>query len=126
MLHDHTGTARNDRPNVSGDLHLNCVVEDEDMLASVDGSAVTFELFADTDATTVTTDGDAIVTKLITENTPTEHPDGTQLFCIPLPIDTFKAYLELLVTIATQELATGKITAWIGPPIQQGGEHGAL
>jgi len=116
---DHKGVAMNDRYNVSGRLHLNIVVEDEDMLAAIDGSVVTFELYNDTDAVP-TTGGDVIVTKAITENTPTEHPDGTQICSIPLPSGALKPYFGLKTSIATQALSTGKITAWIGGPIQQG------
>ena len=126
QVKDHTGTSQNDRPFLNQNLNLNCVVEDEDMLAAADGSIVTFALYADTDATTVSTDGDVIITQAITENTPSDHPDGTQLFSVPIPISTMNPYLELKVSVATQALSTGKITAWIGPPIQQGGEHGAL
>lgn len=116
---DHKGVAVNDRYNVSDRLHLNIVVEDENMLAAVNGSVVTFELYNDTDDVP-TTGGDVIVTKAITENTPTEHPDGTQICSIPLPSGQLKPYFGLKTSIATQTLSTGKITAWIGGPIQQG------
>lgn len=126
QVKDHTGTSRDDRPNVSGRLHLNVVVEDEDLAAAADSSVVTIALYADTDDTTVTTDGTVILTKNISVTQTTNYPDGTQVMCIPLPIGTFDQYLQLKSTKATQNLSTGKITAWIGPPIQQGGEHGAL
>lgn len=116
---DHKGVAVNDRYNVSDRLHLNIVVEDENMLAAVNGSVVTFGLYNDTDDVP-TTGGDVIVTKAITENTPTEHPDGTQICSIPLPSGQLKPYFGLKTSIATQTLSTGKITAWIGGPIQQG------
>lgn len=117
---DHQGAAVDDRYNVSQRLNLNIVVEDEDLLAAVDGSVVTFELFNDDSATPVDL-GVAIATHALTENTPTEHPDGTQICSIPLPVGQLEAYFELKVSIATQDLSTGKITAWIGGPIQQGG-----
>jgi len=117
---DHKNVAMNDRPNVSDRLHLNIVVEDEDLLAEVDGCVITFALYNDTDAVP-TTGGDVIASVAITENTPTEHPDGTQICCIPLPVGQLKPYFGLLSTKATQNLSTGKITAWIGGPIQQGG-----
>jgi hypothetical protein len=120
QVNDHTGTAGNDRPNVSQNLNLNIVVEDEDLVAAVNGSVLTFALYADTDATTVTTDGDVIITRDITANTTSAQPDGTQLFSIPLPVETFNPYLQLNVAVATQNLSTGKITAWIGNAIQQG------
>lgn len=119
QVNDHKGTAMNDRPNVSGSLFWNCIVDGENMLAAVDGSVVTFELYADSDSTP-TTGGTVILTKAITENTPTDHPDGTQLFCIPLPIGQFGPYLGVKVSVATQDLSTGKVSCWIGPPLQQG------
>ena len=119
QVNDHTDTAQNDRPNVSGRLHWNCVVEDEDLLAAVDGSVLTFELYNDTD-TTPTTGGDAILTHTVTANTPTDQPDGTQLFSIPLPVGQLKPYYGVKVSVATQDLSTGKVTSWIGGPIQQG------
>jgi hypothetical protein len=119
QVKDHKDTLQNDRPNVSGRLHWNCVVEDEDLLAAVDGSVLTFELYNDTD-TTPATGGDAILTHVVTENTPSEHPDGTQLFSIPLPVGQLKPYYATKVSVATQDLSTGKVTCWIGGPIQQG------
>lgn len=126
QVNDHTDTASNDRPNVSDRLHLNVVVEDEDLLAAVDGSVVTIALYNDTDAVP-TTGGDVIITKDITVNTPAvNYVDGTQIMSTPLPSTLLKPYFGLLSSVATQDLSTGKITAWIGTPIQQGGEHGAL
>lgn len=116
---DHTGTSLLDRPFLNGRNYLNVVVEDEDLLAAIDGSVLTFALYNDSDAVP-TTGGDVIASFTVTENTPTEHPDGTQLACIGLPVTQLKRYLGLLVSVATQALSTGKITAWIGPPIQQG------
>ena len=69
---------------MSGKMCLNIVVEDEDMLAAVDGSIVTFRLFDDSD-TTPTTGGRQILEFAVTENTPTEHPDGTKICSLPLP-----------------------------------------
>lgn len=118
-LKTHTGTALLDRPNVSGRLHWNCIVDGEDLLAAVDGAVLTFELYADSDETP-TTGGTVILSKAITENTPSEHKDGTQLFSIPLPITPFGQYLGVKVGVATQALSTGKVSCWIGPPLQQG------
>jgi len=120
QVKDHKGSAMDDRPNVSGKLNLNIVVEGEDLLAAVDGSVITFALYNDAGATPVDSGGDVIITHAITENTPTEHPDGTQICSIPLPSGQLHPYFELLASIATQTLSTGKITAWIGGPIQQG------
>jgi hypothetical protein len=116
---DHKGTLTNSRYNVSGKLFWNCVVEDEDLLAAVDGSVLTFALYNDTDSTP-TTGGDIILSAEITENTPTEHPDGTLLFSIPLPVTQLKEYFGVKVSVATQDLSTGKVTSWIGGPPQLG------
>lgn len=126
QVNDHTGIARNDRPNVSSNLHLNVVVEDVDLLAAVDGCTVTIALMNDTDSVP-TTGGDVIITKTITVNEPAvNYVDGTQIMSVPLPVELLKPYFGILFTIAVQNLAAGSITAWIGTPIQQGGEHGAL
>ena len=101
---------------MSGKMCWNCVVEDENMLAAVDGSVVTFRLFDDSD-TTPTTGGRQILEFAVTENTPTEHPDGTKLFSIPLPAMPLSRYLGMSTNIATQDLSTGKVSAWIGPAI---------
>lgn len=126
QVKDHTGTSRNDRPNVSDRLHLNVVVEDTDLLAAVDGSVVTIALYNDSDAVP-TTGGDVIITKDITVNTPAvSYVDGTQIMSVPLPSGILKPYFGMKFSVATQELAAGALTCWIGTPIQQGGEHGAL
>lgn len=119
QLVDHKGVNMYDRPGVNMKNCLNIVVEDEDMAAAVNGSVVTLALYNDTDAVP-TTGGDVILTFDVTENTTSDHPDGTQLCCLPLPVGALKRYLGLKASIATQNLSTGKITAWIGPPIQQG------
>lgn len=117
-LVDVKGSALTGKLNVSRNLCLNIVVEDEALLAAVDGSVVTFSLYGDTDAVP-TTGGDVIWSESITCNTPTDHPDGTQLFCIPIPVRAIDRYLGLLIAVATQNLSAGKITAWIGPETQQ-------
>lgn len=83
-VYDHTETAMDDRPNQSGRLYWNCVVEDEDMLAAVDGSVVTFYLYNGDTGTNPLVDnaGVAIDSVAITENTPSEHKDGTS--CSPV------------------------------------------
>lgn len=127
QVNDHTGTAQNDRPFVSQKLNWNCVVEDEELLSVTAGSStITFDLYAHTAETGVTTSGTKIATKVITATNASTHPDGTQLFSDPLPVEIVKPYLETDATISTQELSTGKVTQWIGNAIQQGGEHGAL
>jgi len=126
QVKDHIATARNDRPNVSGDLHLNVVVEDVDLLAAVDGCILTINLMNDTDAVP-TTGGDTILSKAITINTPAvSWVDGAQIMSVPLPIGLLKPYFGIAYVVSVQDLAAGSVTAWIGPPIQQGGEHGAL
>lgn len=121
-MKDHKGDAMDDRPNVSGRLCLNIVTEGADLVAAVDGSVLTFDLYMDTD-TTPTTGGTKVITYAITVNTAatdTNYSDGTLICSIPLPIMQMDQYLGLYMTIATQEIATGKVTAWIGTPHQQG------
>src|SRR4030065_2956057 len=79
---------------MSGKMCLNIVVEDEDMLAAVDGSIVTFRLFDDSD-TTPTTGGRQILEFAVTENTPTEHPDGTKICSLPLPAIPLSRYFGM-------------------------------
>ncbi|MCK5608528.1 hypothetical protein KAR91_41990 [Candidatus Pacearchaeota archaeon] len=116
---DHTGTAENDRPNVSDRLHLNVLVEGTDLLAAVDGCVLTIALMNDTDDVP-TTGGDVIITQDFTVDTPSNYPAGTQLMSVALPQGQLKEYYGILFTIATQTLSTGTVTAWIGPAIQQG------
>ena len=122
QVKDHKGTAIDDSPNNSGRLFWNVVVEDEDMLAAADGSVVTFYLYNGATGTNPLVDnsGVAIASIAITENTPTEHPDGTLICSIPLPAGQLEQYFDIYVTVATQALSTGKITSWIGGPVQQG------
>lgn len=116
------GTSGDDSPNVSGRLYWNVVVEGADILAAVDGAVVTFSLYngATGTAPLIDNSGVAILSKAITENTPTEHPKGTQILSMPLPVGQLYEYFEIYVAVATQNLSTGKITSWIGGPIQQG------
>lgn len=122
QIKNHKGTAIDDSPNNSGKLFWNVVVEDEDLLAAVDGSVVTFYLYNGATGTNPLIDnsGVAILSKAITENTPTEHPDGTLICSIPLPAGALDQYFDIYVTVETQDLSTGKITSWIGGPVQQG------
>ena len=116
------GTSKDDSPNVSGRLFWNVVVEGADILAAVDGATVTFSLYNGATGTNPIVDngGVAILSKAINENTPSEHPDGTQILSIPLPNGQLYEYFDIYVTVAGQNLSTGKITSWIGGPIQQG------
>jgi len=116
---DHTGALGNDRPNVSGDLYWNCIVDGADLLAAVDGCVITFNLYADSDSTP-TTGGTVIDSFVVTENTPSEHKDGSCLFSRSLPQGTFGPYLGVTATLTVQALSTGKVTSWVGPPLQQG------
>lgn len=112
------GSAGNDRPNVSGKLFLNVIVTTA-LVAAVNGSVVTFELYNDTDDVP-TTGGDVLFTKAVTANTTTAQPAGTVLFSVPLPGGQLKPYFGLKAGIATQALSSGNITAWLGNQIQQG------
>jgi Bbp16 len=116
---DHTGAALTDPAFLNGSMCLNVVVEDEDLAAGADSAAVTMELYADSDDTP-TTGGDVILSKVLSVTQATNYPDGTQLWCARLPVSALKRYLGFKTSVATQALSTGKITAWIGPPIQQG------
>ncbi len=122
QVYDYKKTAMDDYPNISGRLYWNCVVEDEDMLAAVDGSVVTFYLYNGDTGTNPLVDngGVAIDSVAITENTPSEHKDGTLLFSRQVPIGQLHPYFDLYVTVATQDLSTGKITCWLGGPVQGG------
>ncbi len=122
QVKNHKGTAIDDSPNNSGKLFWNVVVEDEDLLAAVDGSVISLTLYNGATGTNPLIDnsGVAILTKDITENTPTEHPDGTLLLSIPLPAGPLEPYFDIYIAVATQELSTGKITSWIGNSVQQG------
>ena len=119
---DHKGVTVKDRPNVSGRLYWNVVVEDEDMLAAVDGSIVTFYLYNGATGTNPLIDNAGVVidSVVITENTPSEHKDGTLLFSRAIPQGQLEEYFDIYVTVGTQHLSTGKVTAWIGGPVQQG------
>lgn len=126
---DHLGSSQNDRPNVSGDLHLNVVVEDEVAAGSGGTSAVTINLANSTAAITNSNlaSADTLLSTVISADASgSNYPDGTQVCSIPLPTTILKEYFAVGFTVATKALATGKFTAWIGNAIQQGGEHGAL
>lgn len=119
---DFKGADMKDRPNVSGRLYWNVVVEDADILAAVNGATVTFYLYNGATGTNPLIDngGAAILSRAITANTPTGHPDGTLICSIPLPSGQLEEYYDTYVTVAGQNLSTGKITSWIGGPVQQG------
>jgi hypothetical protein len=116
------GDAIDDSPNNSGQLYWNVVVEGADLLAGTDGSVITLALYNGDTGTNPLIDnsGVVILTKDITENTPTEHPDGTLLLSIPLPAGQLHPYFDIYVYVATQTLSTGKITSWIGGKPQLG------
>lgn len=116
--YNHKYDAMQARYNVGQNLCLNIVVEDEDMAAAVNGSVVTFNLYNGATDNPVDNAGTAIITFAVTENTTTTHPDGTLIASIPIPNQALYRYLELYVTVATQNLSTGKITAWIAPATQ--------
>ena len=119
QVKNHKGTAIDDSPNNSGRLYWNCVVEDEDLLAAAPSATITFSLYNHS-ATGAVAGGSVILSKAITETTTSGHPDGTLLFSIPLPAGQLDQYFEMNVAIATQNLSKGKVTSWIGGPVQQG------
>lgn len=111
----HTGAAMDDKTFLNRNLCFHVTV-DTATVAAVDGAAVTVALYNDTDSTP-TTGGTVIATTTFTENTPTEHPAGTVILSTPLPTTGLKPYFGVLVSVATQNIASGKLNAWIGPPI---------
>lgn len=124
QVQDCVGALQNDRVNVSNRLLLNVVVEGEALVAAVDGCIVTLELYNDAD-NVPTSGGDIIITKAITVNT-AGVPIGTQLASIALPFGQLKPFIGLKASIAAQNLSSGKISAWIGTGMQQGGKIGQL
>ena len=124
QVQDCVGALQNDRINVSNRLLLNVVVEGEALVAAVDGCVVTLELYNDTDEVP-TAGGDVIITKAITVNV-SGVPIGTQLASIALPFGQLKPFIGLKASITAQNLSTGKISAWIGTEMQQGGKIGQL
>lgn len=113
-------SAVDDSPNNSGRLYWNVVVEDQDLAAAADSAVVTFYLYNGDTGTNPLIDnsGEAILSKAISVTQVTNYPDGSQVLCMPLPLGQLHTYFDIYVTVATQNLSTGKITSWIGPPIQ--------
>jgi hypothetical protein len=120
---DHTDTSRSDRPNTSGDLYLNAVVEDTAWVGN--GAVITITLYHHT-ATGAVAGGAILMTAPLITLDANGLPDGTQLFSLALPQGIINPYLEVNVAVATANLTAAGFTCWIGSPIQQGGEHGAL
>lgn len=116
VITKYDGTTGNGRRGMQGDIFFNVVVEGEDVAAAADGAVVTVALMHDTDATP-TTGGDTLLSFSFTANIATAQPDGTVLASMPLPLAEIKPYLGVLVSVATQNISTGKITAWLGSPI---------
>lgn len=116
------GTAMDDSPNNSGNLFLNIVVEDENLTAASNSSVVTFYLYNGATGTAPLPDnsGVAIMSKSISVNSTSNYPDGTLICSMPLPAGPLKRHFDLYVTVATQNLSTGKITAWLGAQPQLG------
>lgn len=117
---DHKNAAMNDRPNVSGRLCLNIVVEDENLAAAANNCDLTFRLYHHTAPTGITAAGKQVLEHVIAVAQVSNYPDGTKICSIPLPIRQLEPYLILNAARATQALSTGKITAWIGPAAQEG------
>ena len=118
QVNNFKGTAVADMPNVSGNLHLNIVCEDESLVAA-STTNVALALYNDDNATPATA-GSAVVTCTISQGATGGYTDGKQICSIALPAGQLKQYYQLKVTPATANLTAGKITAWIGGPIQQG------
>ena len=123
QVKDHTDTSRNDRPGVSRDNCLNMVVEDEAFVGS--GAVLQFGLYEHTASGSIVASGNLILQSDVTLGA-AGLPDGTQIASIPLPVGIIEPFLQVGMTVTTASVTAGFLTAWIGPPIQQGGEHGAL
>jgi hypothetical protein len=123
QVKDHTGTARSDRPNVSDRLHLNCVVEDTAWVGNT--AVVNLALYHHTAADAVASGAVLIAVPTITLGA-SGLADGYQICSIPLPVGIINPYLELKVSVTVANVTAAGLTAWIGGPIQQGGEFGAL
>lgn len=122
-VYDHTATSRSDRPNVSGDLYLNVVVEDTAWVGN--GAVITITLYHHT-ATGAVAGGAILMTLPTITLGASGLADGYQIASVALPQGAINPYLEMNYAVATANLTAAGVTAWIGPPIQQGGEHGAL
>ena len=120
---DHTDTARVDRPATSGGLYLNVVVEDTAWAGN--GAVITITLYHHT-ATGAVAGGAILMTLPVITLGASGLADGYQIASVALPQGTINPYLEMNVAVATANLTAAGMTAWIGGPIQQGGEHGAL
>lgn len=123
QVYDHVNTAGNDRPNVSGRLYCNMVVEDEALDTGGGNATVTCKLLNHTAEITASNlaSCDTIITKAITvDASAANYPDGAQIMCTEVPNGQLKPYFAVGFTVATKTVTSGKVTAWLGPPIQQG------
>ncbi len=119
QVEDGKNNNENDRPNVSTNLCLNVVVEDEDLLAGSSNRTCSIKLYADSDDTNITTDGDMVLQFDFTVNSGTSnYPDGTRICSLPLPVNQLKPYLQAQFAESNNDISTGKLTWWIGPPHQ--------
>lgn len=123
QVKDHKGTLGNDRAFLNGDMHFNCVVEDQALDASGGSATLTIRLMEHTAAITASNLASAtqvIEVPAITVTSASSPADGTLLCSIPLPPGQRKPYLAATFAIATKKITAGKVTAWIGPATQQG------
>lgn len=117
---DHKGSSMNDRPNVSGKLFWNCVVEDQDLQAEVDGCVLTVSLYNHTATGAVASGSPIDEVSFTINNSAVAYPDGSKLFSRAIPVGQLSPYFEVKYAKATQNLSSGKVTCWIGPQIQEG------
>ncbi len=123
QVYDHKGSAMNDRVNGSGKLFCNMVVEDTALDTGGGSATVTCKLVNHTAEITASTlaSADILLSKAITvDASAANYPDGAQIMCMALPLGQLKPYFATAYTVATKTVTAGKITAWIGPPMQQG------
>jgi len=126
---DHLGAATNDRPNVSQGLNFNAVIEDEVLAGSTSAATVTMNLLNYSAAITASNMASAttLISKVLAADVSgSNYPDGTQIISQGLPNTILMPYFAVTFKATVAKVATGKVTAWIGNQIQQGGAHGAL
>lgn len=122
QVYDYKKAAMDDYPNISGRLYWNIVVEDEDMLGAADSATVTFYLYnGDTGTNPLIDNGGVVIDSYaMSQGLTTATKDGSLILSRAIPVGQLHPYFDLYVTVATQNLSTGKITCWLGGPVQGG------
>jgi len=126
---NHLGVATNDRPFLNRGLTFNAIIDGEVLAGSTSSATVTMNLLNYTAEITASNMASAttIISKVMTADASgSNYPIGTQIISQPLPTTILMPYLKPVFVASVAKVATGKISAWIGTPIQAGGEHGSL